>query len=678
MRLQTMITFTLGLSFALFANIAYSQPQDPQVRAKQGELREQQKTIQINNQLIRETARDKRAPMTGPRRTESPTGYDYSQVKGYGITPTSLRERIDKVLQRANALGYLDDAYNPVGATTVPCQTGPGSATIRTIEAYVVEATEFEIENEGVPSYDLIELRVIMDESCPEPREEEGGDEESVDRLRRARRGGQQTKQYILSGRDLWTSIRLTDETLYEDIISQRVNEKALPTPDMRQFARYRGPFIIQEGSDLETATSRFADFWNFRDTLRSAIIPLTDAAAGPLYRGDTPLMLLDGVTAERLTINNPDENPLQISRVEFTGENADQFRVVTKAPIMLDAKQSPQGRSTISFEYVGDSPYEVKSQLSIVAQNTSYSQVVDIIANPGRFPADFVVMDLSLDRLELRSPARSGFAPDWRLGLGFGNPEIGLPRWTSGMATLSVGYKHQMSVGMVLPMNMTASDMPSPVGFNNSYYYSPTGYNIAFDFTFGFPFSLGGNITITDRFEGDDKYSGMKLVNTKIDAKEYKDNFFNISTAALLYYPIMFKDSKDNSSIMVRFNIGGGFTRIERNLAAATDGQLMWYDGSMREVEAGKLYWVERERDIFDVYVRIDFINTGSRNVYGIGLQYFGGRMMADAWLELPEWLRVEANYSFLLRSKEVWEYENSFFMITPRLRIGIPSLFK
>jgi hypothetical protein len=66
------------------------------------------------------------------------------------------------------------------------------------------------------------------------------------------------------------------------------------------------------------------------------------------------------------------------------------------------------------------------------------------------------------------------------------------------------------------------------------------------------------------------------------------------------------------------------------------------------------------------------------AKNTYGIGLQYFGGRMMTDAFLELTNWLRVEMKYSFLLREKELYETENSYFMISPRFRFGLPSIFK
>ncbi|MDH7516650.1 MAG: hypothetical protein QHI48_12350 [Bacteroidota bacterium] len=670
------------LAVFLFTGVGRSQVQDPQVRTRQGELRAQHTNVKINNELVKETALDKPAPRsrTALQRENTGTGYDYTQVKGYTVTPTALHERIDKVFQRASEMGLLNEQYYRAGANSYPCETGLGTVQIRSVEMYAVESTQLEMETLGVDPYNLIEVRVITEIICPERVEEEGAEEGEDAARRRGRRTAVQVapKQYILAGRDLWTVIRVADPTLEEDLLMQRTNEKALPTPDMRQYARYRGPFIVRNQGDLETAVSRFADFWNKRDTLRTVIIPETQTASGPVYRGDIPLIIAENTKKDRVIINNPDETPLQIMRVEFIGDNADKFRVLTKTPILLEERQKQGSRAQIDFEYVGDSEYETKGQLSIQAQNTSYSQIVDVIVNAGKQPADVVVFDLSLDRLELRSPARSGFAPDWKIGFGFGNPEIGLPRWTSGMSTLSVGYKHQMSVGLVLPMNMTAADLPGPMRYDNTFFFSPMGYNIAFDFTFGFPFSLGGSLTVTDKFDGDKAYQKLRLLNTVTEDHTYTDNFFNLSTVALLYYPIMFKDRENDPGILVRFDLGGGFVRVERNLYARYDGEILWPDNTMKRVEKGKFYWQERERDIFDIYVRVGFINTGARNNYGLGVQYFSGRMMADAWLELTEWLRVEAKYSFLLRAREVWESENSFLMVTPRLRLAIPSLFK
>ena len=92
---------------------------------------------------------------------------------------------------------------------------------------------------------------------------------------------------------------------------------------------------------------------------------------------------------------------------------------------------------------------------------------------------------------------------------------------------------------------------------------------------------------------------------------------------------------------------------------------------------DAGKMFSFGKEKDLFDVYFRISFINLASRNNYGLGLQYFNGGMMADAWLELTSWFRVQAKYSFLLRAKEVWEQEGSYFMVSPQFRFGFPTIF-
>lgn len=673
--MKSTIARTLLLCFVFVGAVSVipAKAQPDQVRTKQNDLKKEYNDLQEKNQLIRSAAKDKPLPTTGRRRGNLATGYDFTQVKGYRLRPAALQERLDKVFKRANELGLLDEEYHLNGASTVPCPTGQGGASISGVEVYVVEATPEEIEQQGINPYDLIEVRVVKTETCPEPRQDEEEDEEGA-RRPRARGQSSTLKQYILSGMDLWSAIKTEDETLYDDVLARRVNEEPLPQPAFA--AEKRGPFIVMNNADLETATSRFSDFWNIKDTLRTNQLPVQAEAAGPFFKAEVPI-LLDDPKGGRVRITNPDNSQIQINKIEFIGSNSESFRVDTRTPLMLGPKADTSGKQNIRFEYVGTSPYETPGQLLIQSQAGTFSQTIDVVMNPGRQPADFVVLDLSLDKIELRSPARSGFAPDWRIAYAMGNPEIGMPRWSSGMSTLSIGYKHQMSVGLVMPMNMTADGFPTPLSYDNSLLYSPMGYNIAFDFTFGFPFSLGGSITITDRFDGADKYHSMKLVNTMIDDRVYKNNFFNISTAALVYYPIMFKDRIHDPNMLVRLSVGGGFQRVERNYFAANTEVVKWADNTMKQVEKNKLYWFEREKDLFDVFIRFDFINTGAKNNYGLGIQYFTGRLMTDAWLELTEWLRVEAKYSFLLRSKEVWESENSVFMITPRFRLGLPSLF-
>ncbi len=171
----------------------------------------------------------------------------------------------------------------------------------------------------------------------------------------------------------------------------------------------------------------------------------------------------------------------------------------------------------------------------------------------------------------------------------------------------------------------------------------------------------------------------------SKDDPEELlRNDFWHIGTVAQVYYPIMFKDRAENPSVVFRLNIGGAFMQIQRNhlvdeqdLLLSNEAQLRTYGREFTSRDIDKMFTIGKEKDIVDVYIRVGFINVAAKNPYGLGIQYFSGRMMADAWLELTNWFRVEAKYSFLLRDRELWENDASFFMISPRFRFGLPSLF-
>jgi hypothetical protein len=405
---------------------------------------------------------------------------------------------------------------------------------------------------------------------------------------------------------------------------------------------------------------------------------PETTPAAGPFTTANVPLLF---PSETKIRISNPNNAPLTIKDASFTGSRAEMFTLKTKVPIMLGAKGSPESKQDIVFDYIGDSPYETRATLFLEAPAEKLSQGIDIVANPGKFPSDFVVLDASLDKIELRSPSHSDFAPDWKLTYRIGNDQIGLPRWSSGISSLSIGYKHQMAIGLVMPVRFNATNLPSPLDYETNMYASPMGYDVSFDFTFGFPFSIGGYLAFMNKFDGTEKYGNMKVMpaGTIIDDKDYSNDFFHIGTIAQIYYPLMFTDREENPNIAFRLNIGGAYYQISRDhLVLTPNDQKAEYQRVWTAADVGKMFTLDKEKDIVDVYVRISFINMAAKNTYGIGLQYFAGRMMTDAFLELTNWLRVEMKYSFLLREKELYETENSYFMISPRFRFGLPSIFK
>lgn len=668
------VALVAGLLPPLFAQT------DREVKSKQTDLKHEYNDAAEKNQIIRSAAQDKPRATTGRRRLSVTTGYDYTQIKGFALR--QFYERIDKAFIRANDLGIFDEEYREDGTFDVPGRQGKGSSQMRKVEVYYVEATPQEQEFYDIQAFEIIEVYVEKLETLPPEDVTTGQEEGGLGLGFDAGISEPIAKGFSLSGTDLLSVLGLADENLYADILSRRSQSPSIPLPERGDWMPGKvGPFIVMTQRELETTTSRFRDFWNTRDTLATAVIPPQYDAAGPLFTGYIPMFYEE---SNKVRVRNPDrDRQLKITSAVFVGDNADKWEVRTKLPKVLGGRGEPNDREDIEFAYIGESDHEVRGMLRIDASEANLQQIVEVIVNPGRFPADFLIVDASLDKLELRSPARSGFAPNWKVNYTIGNDEIGLPRWSSGISSLNIGFKNQMSVGIVLPMNMVAPDLPSPLAYKNNLFASPGGYNLSFDFTFGFPFSLGGNLTVINDFEKIDAYDRLNVLrhdnfDPLVDMKDYSNDFFHIGTIAQLYYPIMFKDRAINPTVAFRLNLGGAFMQVKRNHLIGIEDIPNGKEGHMFAVEdIGKMMTLGKEEDIVDVYIRMSFINLSSTNRYGMGMQYFGGRLMADAFLELTDWLRVEAKYSFLLREQEIWETESSYFLITPRLRIGLPSIF-
>jgi hypothetical protein len=665
----------LILALVAFTGVSVVAQQDREVTNKQLDLKKEFNEAKEKQNIIHDAAIDKPRPSSGRRRGSQTTGYDYTQVKGYQLR--ALYTRMDQLFQNASDLELFDDTYHKDGTFNVAGRTGLANAQLTRIEVYFVEATPEEVEIYGVEPFDIIEIRVIKNEQLPP--EDSGGDEEESGGF--GGFGGSAgeliTKSYTLAGTDLWAVIDITDMALYDDVLARRSQEQSIPLPAGSFEKVVRGPFVVMTPSQLETATSRFNDFWNHRDTMTVAMIPVLSDAAGPFSTTEVPLLFPE---VTKIRVRNPNKEPLKISSAYFVGENASDFNITTKTPLQLAGRGSMDDKEDIAFEYVGESPYETKGELFIEAAEARLSQGVEVIANPGLFPADLVVFDFSLDQIELRSPALSSFAPDWKLSYRIGNPEANLPGWSSSTSTLGVGYKHEMFVGIVMPFNVYTGDLPDPLAYKRNLLSSPMGYNVTFDFTFGFPFSLAGNLTVLNKFDGDDAYEGLRVIKDYTPEREndpnYTNDFFHINTIAQVYYPIMFKDRKNSPNMAFRLDLGGGYMRIERaHLVQPFEIEKEGY--TFRPEDEGKMFTLGKHKEYFDVYFRLSFINLRAKNNYGIGLQYFSGGMMADAWLELTDWFRVEVKSSFLLRDREVWEQDANYFMVTPRFRFGLPSIF-
>lgn len=646
---------------------------DKEIKTKQNTLKQISNENAEKNQTINNAAKDKPEPsLSAFGETESKTtGYDFTQVKGYQLTNKADFDRIDELFKQANELGIIDKEYKKNGSFPVPDSPKPGTAQIRRVEVYFVRTNRQERENLNAADFELLEVRVEKQLNYPE-KEEAGDDEEDVTGLRRRRsRTKTVVSAFKLAGSDLLTSINFVDEALRQDLIARRTQETpiSLPADLATDYARKRGPFVVHGDRQLDIMKGIFRTFWNSNDSLTAIILPPMSLETGPLAELDGPILL----PQNKISLRNQTKDPIKITSASFIGENADQFATTTKLPFVID----PNRQQDIEVKYTGTSKYETFGTVTIQAKDAGVSQDFDVVANPGIKPVDIAVLDASLFGVELRSPAKSSFAPNWNVGFRFGNDEINLPRWSSGMSQLYVGYKNDVHVGLILPMNMYDGTLPKPIGFNTNLLSSPMGYTFDFDFSFGFPFSLGANVSILNKFEGIDKYSHLNVLKqTIIDGTDYTNDFFNYSTIAKLYYPLMFKDKENDPRFAFRLEIGGGYIQVNRN-HLVMKGETSKEGMQFNPADVGKMFSLGKEKDVFDVYFRLSFINLGSKNNYGLGLQYFDGGTMIDAWLELTQWFRIEMKYAFLLRTKEIWESESSYFMLSPRFRFGFPSIF-
>lgn len=646
---------------------------DKEIKTKQQQLKQIHTENQEKNQTVNNAAKDKPEPSLsafGDAENKT-TGYDFTQVKGYQLTSKADFDRIDELFKQANELGFIDKEYTKNGAFAVPGSSKPGTAQIRRVEVYFVRTSRMEREELNAADFEILEVRVEKQLNLPEKEESEDTDEEESGGRRRRSRTKTVVNAFKLAGSELITCIGLVDDALRQDLLTRRTVETpiSLPADLATDYARKRGPFVVQGDRALDVMKGVFRTFWNTNDSLTAVLVPQVAAAAGPLSEIDVPLLL----PQNKITLRNQTRDPLKITSASFVGENADQFAVSTKLPLMIE----PNKAQDIEVKFTGESKYEVMGTVEVNAKEAQMTQEFDVYANAGMHPVDFAVLDASLFGVELRSPAKSSFAPNWNLGFRFGNDEINLPRWSSGMGSLYVGYKNDVHVGLIMPVHFYDPSTPEPLTFNTNLLSSPMGYTFDFDFSFGFPFSLGGNVTILNKFEGADGYSHLKVLkNVKVDDLDYTNDFFNVSTVGKMYYPLMFKDRENDPNMAFRFELGGGFLQVNRNHLVAP-GETSKEGHSFTKADVGKMFYLAKEKDIFDVYFRVSFINLGSKHNYGLGLQYFNGGVMTDAWLELTHWLRVELKYSVLLRSREVWESESTYFMVSPRFRFGFPSIF-
>src|SRR5579883_656926 len=281
--------------------------------------------------------------------------------------------------------------------------------------------------------------------------------------------------------------------------------------------------------------------------------------------------------------------------------------------------------------------------------------------------------VDLSIDHLGVNLSRQN------ELLFKIGNPEVGLPFWSSGEASVWLNMKNQIgtesdfAIGLDMP-NFGLGDVNHAIfeprklsgtwGGSVSAYFAGIDFCSAFNMPLAFNFSLfpagGSNSSIIYNGAG-----GTSPNNLAVPANR---TFYRSTFIGQLYIPFIVQLDPAN---FMQFSAGIGVHTVKLSWIPSNDSEATAFGygagqgGTMQDLSYGGKSSVSTP---FTPHVAIEYVNHRS-NKFGLNFQYdhlftFGG------WLELvPDHLRLEASYTAPL-VREAKPYEPPyFFEITPRL---------
>ena len=366
--------------------------------------------------------------------------------------------------------------------------------------------------------------------------------------------------------------------------------------------------------------------------------------------------------------IKNPDER--YVFHQMFTG-------FYSKREI-IDEQDRALGAPTFDEEET----FNVDSTAPVMPTEADETVIVSAeVLNSRAFRYEKTV-DLSIDHIGVNLSRQN------ELEFNIGNPEVGLPFWSSGEASLALNMRNQIGtesdfkIGFDFPNfglgNVNASvfqprQLSGFYGGTVAAYFAGIDFFSAFNMPIAFNFSVfpasGSNSSIiyngiagtTSTQTGT---AGTTKTPTVVPAGQ---TFYRTSFIGQLYIPFIVQLDPAN---FVQFSAGVGVDEVKLSWIPANDsvGEAYGYaKGSGGTVQDLLYNGKSNVSTPFTPHVAVEFVNHRS-NKFGLDFQYdhlftFGG------WLELiPDHLRIEASYTTPL-IRDPLPYEPPyFFLITPR----------
>ena len=285
------------------------------------------------------------------------------------------------------------------------------------------------------------------------------------------------------------------------------------------------------------------------------------------------------------------------------------------------------------------------------------------------RFEKSF---DLSIDHLGVNLSRTN------QLEVQLGNPEVGLPFWSSGEGMLDLNMRNQIGsesdfkIGVNFPVNLGREDNLVFNARRLSGFWGGTvdAYFAGIDFFSAFNMPIAFNFTVIPAggYNSSIIYSGIPGTSTNGLTVPGSETFFRTSFIGQLYIPIILQLDPAN---FVQLSAGVGVHTVKLSFIPGSDTEAERY--GYASGQGGKsqdlLYFGGTNASTpFTPHVGIQYVNHRA-NKFGLNFQY-DHLFTFGAWLELiPDHLRIEGSYTApLVRDAKPYE-PPYFFEITPHL---------
>lgn len=289
-------------------------------------------------------------------------------------------------------------------------------------------------------------------------------------------------------------------------------------------------------------------------------------------------------------------------------------------------------------------------------------------------------MFDVSVEHIRVNATNNYAFE------LALGNPEVGLPFWTSGMGNFSlimrnmIGTESNFKLGVVYPVSVFGEDFGKSDEFlwnkrnlSGGWGATVSAYFAGLDFFNAFNLPLAANMTFVPGGADSNKsiiYNGEETTIYALDGTPVTlaagKTFYRTSLIAQIYIPTILQ--LDLNSFL-NVSVGFGIQNVQQSyIPTKNDIDPKRTAHPLFEADQeGKTQDLYRVSVPFNPVVNIQYVNHRSAK-FGIGAA-FDHLFTFNGWIELiNDRLRIETSYSApIIRDPKPWE-PDGFFQITPR----------